>query len=193
MDINRQIKRYRTKMKLSQDELAEKVYVTRQTVSNWENGHSYPDIRSLLLLSGVFGISLDILIKGDLEEMKEQIKDEDIQKLKKDSRILSVLLLAMLLLPVPLGRFLGWIGVGVYILLSAAGICVALKIEKQKKAYDIQTYREIVAFAEGKRLDELEKQREIGKRPYQKFLLAVASGTIALAAAFLIHWLLNLL
>jgi len=193
MDINGQIKRYRTKMKLSQDELAEKVYVTRQTVSNWENGHSYPDIHSLLLLSGVFGISLDILIKGDLEEMKEQIKDEDIQKLKKDSRILTILLLAMLLLPVPLGRFLGWIGVGVYILLSAAGICVALKIEKQKKAYDIQTYREIVAFAEGKRLDELEKQREIGKRPYQKFLLAVTSGTIALATAFLIHWLLNLL
>ncbi len=193
MDINGQIKRYRTKMKLSQDELAEKVYVTRQTVSNWENGHNYPDIHSLLLLSGVFGISLDILIKGDLEEMKEQIKDEDIQKLKKDSRILTVLLLAMLLLPVPLGRFLGWIGVGVYILLSAAGICVALKIEKQKKAYDIQTYREIVAFAEGKRLDELEKQREIGKRPYQKFLLAVTSGTIALATAFLIHWLLNLL
>ena len=193
MDINRQIKRYRTEMKLSQDELAEKVYVTRQTVSNWENGHSYPDIHSLLLLSGVFGISLDILIKGDLEEMKEQIKSEDIQKLKKDSRILSVLLVAMILLPVPLARFFGLLGIGLYLVLGAVGICWALRIEKQKRMYDIQTYKEIVAFSEGERLDELEKQQEIGKRPYQKFLLAIASGAITLAAALLINWLLNLL
>ena len=37
-------------MNLSQEELAEKIYVTRQTISNWENDKSYPDIHSLLLL-----------------------------------------------------------------------------------------------------------------------------------------------
>ena len=51
-------------MDLSQEALAEKVYVTRQTISNWENGKSYPDIHSLLLLSSVFHVTIDQLIKG---------------------------------------------------------------------------------------------------------------------------------
>lgn len=42
-----------------QEALAEKVYVSRQTVSNWENDKSYPDVNSLVLLSEVFEISLD--------------------------------------------------------------------------------------------------------------------------------------
>ena len=54
MELNAQIKKYRTELNLSQEELAEKVYVTRQTISNWENGKSYPDIHSLLLLSSLF-------------------------------------------------------------------------------------------------------------------------------------------
>lgn len=51
-----------------QEDLAEKVFVTRQTISNWENAKNYPDINSLVLLSQLFGVSLDILVKGDLEE-----------------------------------------------------------------------------------------------------------------------------
>lgn len=42
MELNAQIKKYRTELNLSQEALAEKVYVTRQTISNWENGKSYP-------------------------------------------------------------------------------------------------------------------------------------------------------
>ena len=61
MELNKQIKKYRTMMNLSQEELAEKVYVTRQTISNWETGKSYPDIHSLLLLSSLFNVSLDQL------------------------------------------------------------------------------------------------------------------------------------
>ena len=52
-----------------------KIYVTRQSVSNWENGKNYPDIHSLVLLSKLFNVSLDILVKGDLKEMREEIKD----------------------------------------------------------------------------------------------------------------------
>ena len=40
MELNEQIKKYRTEINLSQEELAEKIYVTRQSVSNWENGVS---------------------------------------------------------------------------------------------------------------------------------------------------------
>lgn len=72
MEIAAQIRKHRTESGLSQKDLAEKVYVTRQTVSNWENGKSYPDIQSLLLLSQLFSVSVDQLIKGDLETMKKK-------------------------------------------------------------------------------------------------------------------------
>lgn len=98
-------------MKLSQDELAQKIYVSRQTISNWENNKNYPDIKSLLLLSSLFNVSLDMLVKGDFEKMKEEIKEEDITSFKKLSNIFAVFLLAMILLPLPLKMFMGNFGV----------------------------------------------------------------------------------
>ena len=76
MELGTQIRKYRNERTLSQEALAEKVYVSRQTVSNWENDKSYPDVNSLVLLSEVFEISLDQLIK-DVEMMKEQIDQTD--------------------------------------------------------------------------------------------------------------------
>lgn len=73
MELGKQIRRYRNERSFSQETLAEKVYVSRQTISNWENGKSYPDVNSLVLLSEAFEVSLDKLIKGDVENMKEQI------------------------------------------------------------------------------------------------------------------------
>lgn len=58
MELGKQIKKYRSEKKLSQDALAEKIYVSRQTISNWENSKSYPDVNSLVLLSEVFEIGL---------------------------------------------------------------------------------------------------------------------------------------
>lgn len=185
MEIGKQIKKYRTEMKVSQDELAEKVFVSRQTISNWENNKSYPDVKSLLLLSSIFGVSLDVLIKGDLEEMKKEIKTEDIADFKHDSAIFSVLMLIMILVPVPLAKFLGRIGIGIWALIVIITIYYAIRIEKQKKNFDIQTYKEIIAFSEGKNLNELEKNREYGKRPYQKFLLAMGSGVLAIVVAII--------
>lgn len=190
MEIGKQIKKYRTEQKLSQDDLADKVYVTRQTISNWENDRNYPDIRSLVLLSNVFGISLDILVKGDLEQMKEEIKAEDIHKFKRDSRVYAVLLIGMMALPMPLVRYLkGW-GILIWLLWAGVGIWWAWRIEKYKKVHDIHTYKEIVAFMEGKRLDELEKNQEIGKRPYQIALLVAATAVIALVVVLLLRRIL---
>ena len=73
MELSKQIKKYRTEANLSQEELADKIYVSRQTISNWENEKNYPDIKSLVLMSEVFQVSLDNLIKGDLERMKKEI------------------------------------------------------------------------------------------------------------------------
>ena len=52
----------RTKNGLSQDELAEKVFVTRQAVSRWENGETVPNTETLKLLSNLFGVSINTLL-----------------------------------------------------------------------------------------------------------------------------------
>ena len=187
MEIGKQIRKYRTELKLSQDELADRVYVTRQTISNWENDRNYPDIRSLVLLSKIFGVSLDILVKGDLEQMKDEIRTEDIRKFQRDSNIYTVFLAGMILLPMPLQRYLKVWGIVIWLLWTGAGLWWAWRIEKYKKAHDIHTYKEIVAFMEGKRLDELEKNQEIGKRPYQIAMLVMLTTAVGLAVVLLLR------
>ena len=187
MEMSKQIKKYRLKLHLSQEELADKIFVTRQTISNWENGKNYPDINSIVLLSTLFGISLDILVKGDLEEMKECIKNEDIQKLQKDGIIFSILLVATVVSVVPLFLMVdGYIGIVAWVILFGISMYYALRIEKQKKVHDVQTYKEVIAFSEGKRLDEIERNREYGKRPYQKLLYAIVSVIIGFVVTMIL-------
>lgn len=78
MELGTQIRKYRNERTLSQETLAEKVYVSRQTVSNWENDKSYPDVNSLVLLSEVFEISLDQLIK--VEEKAERNEERPVEQ-----------------------------------------------------------------------------------------------------------------
>lgn len=60
-----------------------------------------------------------------------------------------------------------------------------------KRENDVYTYNEIIAFTEGKRLDEIDKLQETGKRLYQKILLALGSALIALAVCLLTAWLIQ--
>ena len=184
MELGGQIKRYRTRLGLSQEELADRIFVTRQSVSNWENGRTYPDLQSLLRLSDLFGLSLDELIKGDIETMKEEINRLEIQKMNRWGGILALLMLTLMLLPAPLLKLLDTAG---FLLVMAplflVGRAVALKVEKIKKDNDVHTYKEIVAFSEGRRLDELDKAVEKGKRPYQALVAALSSALLTLLAA----------
>lgn len=189
MEISTQIKKYRSTMGLSQEELAEKIYVTRQTISNWENEKNYPDIHSLLLLSSLFNISLDQLIKGDIEIMKKEINKAEVEKFNRLSKVFSVSFIVVIIAFVPLVVFLKIYGAVVWAMLFLAAFVLAFKVEKIKKDNDIHTYKEIVAFSEGKHLDEIQEQREIGKRPYQtviKVLMGAAVGIIIAAIAFTI-------
>ena len=180
MELTAQMKKYRTEAGLSQEALAEQIFVSRQTISNWETGKNYPDINSLLRMSEVFGVSVDVLLKGDVEEMKEMIRQEDQNEFIKLGQIFNVLSILMILTPVPLARFLGFIGLGLWLCLAASCIAVAVIVEKKKKEINVQTYREIVAFLEGKHLDEIDAAKEEGKRPYQKVILAIAFAVAAL-------------
>lgn len=191
MELSAQIKKYRNNLDLSQEELAEKIYVTRQTISNWENNKNYPDIHSLLLLSSLFNISLDQLIKGDINIMKEEINKADIQKLNRYGVIFTLLLALLIVSIVPLTVFLGYWGLIISAILFVITMYVAFIIEKYKKNKDIQTFKEILSFTEGKRLDEIEKAQEFGKRPYQKLFLAFACGIIAFIVSSMFVWLLK--
>lgn len=191
MELGKQIKKYRNEFDISQDELAEKVYVSRQTISNWENDKNYPDINSLLRLSEVFHVSIDILIRGDIEEIKAEISQEDRRRFKKTSNIFAALFFALIVTPIPFVHFLDNLGIGLWAALFAVTLWFGYKVEKEKKEFDIQSYKEIAAFMEGKGMDEIAKAREEAKRPYQKFLLAVAAGLVTLAAAILMMWILK--
>ena len=127
MELGKQIKKHRQEVQLSQEELAERVYVSRQTISNWV---------PLFMLLGVWALIPWCII---------------------------------------------W-GISMYF---------AFMLEKIKKGNDVQTYKEIVAFSDGQLLDDIQKQREIGKRPYQKILLVIGSGLITFAVCILIGFLMH--
>lgn len=65
MDIGSKLQKARTGAAMTQEQVAEALGVSRQTVSNWENGKTYPDIKSVVTLSGLYGVSLDHLLKEE--------------------------------------------------------------------------------------------------------------------------------
>ena len=68
MTLGERLIQLRAKAGLSQDTLAEQLGVSRQSVSKWENDASVPDLEKLVKLSGVFGVSLDELVKGEVPD-----------------------------------------------------------------------------------------------------------------------------
>lgn len=150
MEVGNQIKKYRQSINLTQEELAEKIYVTRQTVSNWENGKNYPDLNSLIMLCDLFNISLDILVKGDVIEMKKQVVQDDVRKFKRDTVIFTVLMIVTLLSAIPLFLYLELVGIALWLVIAGVMIFCSIRLNKQKRNNNIQTYREILAYMEGK-------------------------------------------
>ena len=65
MNIGNEIQRIRKEKCLTQEEFGGLFHVTRQAVSHWENGKTYPDLQTLVDISSRFGISLDALLKED--------------------------------------------------------------------------------------------------------------------------------
>ena len=190
IDIGSKIKTLRLSKSMTQEQLAKALHVSAQAVSKWENGKSYPDIHSLLLLSALFDVSLDQLIKGDLETMKQEVNAADVKAMNRDAIIYTVLLAATIILPVPLIKWFDLYGFIPELLLWGSAMYFARRLERIKKANNVQSYREILAFSEGKRLDEIEQKVEAGKRPYQKVLLALLTAGITLLVGMVLSWLL---
>lgn len=96
MEIEKKLKEARANAGLTQEQVAEKIMVSRQTISNWENGKSLPDIVSVMNLSDLYQISLDELLKGDTK-IKEKI-EKDVKVAKDNKRLIlttAILLFAV--------------------------------------------------------------------------------------------------
>ena len=97
MELGKIITEIRKENNMTQEELAEKFHVTRQTISNWENGKSYPDVEMLVCISNEFNVSLDTMLKGD-KDMVKKITREQRQGKKQKKRVLIVMLIVVFLL-----------------------------------------------------------------------------------------------
>lgn len=106
MEIGKKLKDARMKSGFTQETVAEKINVSRQTISNWENEKSYPDIISVIELSSLYSISLDDLLKGD-ERMMEHL-EESTNVVKSTRKLIGVILLNIItvILLITLSMFL---------------------------------------------------------------------------------------
>lgn len=206
MDISNQIKTRREAMGLSQEQLAEKLYVSRQTISNWERDKTYPDVQSLLMLSVLFGTSIDTLVKGDVTVMEEAV-ERDRKRLGTRMLWLAVLMLALLVLAFALilSPAFAWMegawGIGIAtataFLPAIAALVVATVLERIKRENDLVTYREILAFMNGE--TDIERDpRALPRRSWPTkhrlaydLLTFIAATLIGGALGFAVWGLLN--
>ena len=99
MKIGDKLKNARLKKSMTQEEVAEKLFVSRQSISNWENNKTYPDIGNVIALSDLYQISLDELLKGSDNFMKHLEESTDIvESNKKLIFIIVIALIAMIVM-----------------------------------------------------------------------------------------------
>ena len=206
MDISNQIKTRREAMGLSQEQLAEKLYVSRQTISNWERDKTYPDVQSLLMLSILFDTSIDTLVKGDVTVMEEAV-ERDRKRMGTRMLWLAVLMLALLAaaFALILSPAFAWMegawGIGaattVAFLPAVAALVVATVLERIKRENDLVTYREILAFMNGE-ADSDRDPRALPRRAWPAkhqlaydLLTFLAAALIGGALGFAVWGLLN--
>ena len=194
MELGSRIRTHRTQAGLSQDELAGRIYVSRQTISSWENDKTYPDVQSLLLLSQVFGATIDELVRGDVDAMKETVE--------KDGRLLKRLSYAMLGFLVLVALTIVWWAyqmvawdltlvqtlptVALALVLWGIALFAAGWAERIKKEHDLATYREILSFWSGEPVDRTgERSRRERLMPrWMRLVRAAGWVVIGLAAGF---------
>ncbi|MFR6317117.1 MAG: helix-turn-helix transcriptional regulator [[Clostridium] innocuum] len=95
MEIGKKLKVARINSGLTQEQVADDIKVTRQTISNWENERSYPDIMNVIDLSNLYSLSLDDLLKGD-DKMIEHL-EENTNIVKSNRKLIAAIMINVLL------------------------------------------------------------------------------------------------
>ena len=187
MELGTHIKEHRARLGISQEQLAEAIFVSRQTISNWETDRTYPDVQSLLLLSNLFETSVDELIKGDVKEMKTILTNEAkrMQKLSVVTVVFGgaavvwalVTALADLSWPVILAPTIA------FFVPAAVSAGMAEKIKHDNQLF---TYRSVEAFMRGEDPDVTsEKNQQAGRLWWGKL---IAKTVAAAAIGFCCGW-----
>lgn len=182
MELGLHLKRLREAKGLSQDDLAQKIFVSRQTISNWETNKTYPDIESLMLLSALFDISIDDLIKGDLDTMKKTI-EQDYKKILFRGNLGFLIAIMGVIMAIVGFSYFDW-GAAPSIIIGALiwgiGMSFVIQSEKIKKKHDLVTFKEIIAFSEGRVIDRSNpKSQQARQHRILKIVIALVIGAIA--------------
>lgn len=99
MQISQTLKAKRKEQSLTQTQVAEKIFVSQKSVSNWETGKTYPDIDSLIRLAKLYDLSLDnLLLEGSdmVKNIKEKVELKSLEKIIKVATLTSVCVIAIL-------------------------------------------------------------------------------------------------
>lgn len=162
MEVGKTVRSLREGAEMSEEELAGQVFVSRQTISGWENDKSYPDVQNLALISGIFGTSIDELVKADLPMIESRLAEEDVRAIERDVKDLKrctavSIILAIATLTVACIALCqdNWFALGMCALVYAFAVYLSIQIEEEKKKYDARTRREIEVFMDGKPFDEI--------------------------------------
>jgi transcriptional regulator with XRE-family HTH domain len=120
MIIGEQLRDARQKHQLSQEQIAEMLGVSRQTISNWETSKSYPDIERVMRLAEIYHLSLDELLRGDQQMVKTWMAETNVVRAGK---WLGLLLLLNVVLAIGLMFFVQvpWV---MMLLFGAMVVCV---------------------------------------------------------------------
>lgn len=160
MEIKEQLKEHRARLGLSQEELADRIFVSRQTISNWETDRTYPDVQSLLLMSDLFGTSIDELVKGDVATMEKTIENEwkTMSRLAMTAWVLvgvgiACVIAGMALPSGPSSLASGFsegevLGCAVRRFVDCRSRLMGI-VEHMKRKYDLVTYRDILVYSRG--------------------------------------------
>lgn len=119
MEIGKKLKDARINSGFTQEKIAEKINVSRQTISNWETEKSYPDIISVIKLSELYSISLDDLLKGD-KKMIEHL--EESTNVVKSNQKLSIAIAINVFLLILFILFNGLIAQNRYLIIGSSAI-----------------------------------------------------------------------
>jgi DNA-binding XRE family transcriptional regulator len=176
VEIARQIREHRTRLGLSQEDLAERIYVSRQTISNWETDRTYPDVHSLLLLSTLFAVTIDELVKGDVVVMKKTV---DEKRMRAWTWVMTVCIVVGILSITPAMSYWGNWGIAFPLAILIIGCAASFVVERIKKRNNVQTYSEILSFMEDVPRDEERITRERQHLVATRVLLALGSAVIA--------------
>lgn len=193
MEVGKTIRSLRTGAGMSQEELAGKVFVSRQTISNWENDKFYPDVQSLAILAELFGTSIDSLVKGDLPMIDARIVEEDVRTLKRNASLYGALLMVSILVMVVSFALENWLAFAVGVLVYALSIYFAFLVEHDKKKHDVRTYREIRALCNGATIDEIKAQRTSQQWSTEIMKKVLVGGCVGAAIGLAVVWLIRLL